>query len=260
MRTVAGLKLHFTPNSIYGIMGTDVRLRSGEMKLLDLYCKAGGAGYGYHQAGFEVVGVDIQPQPNYPFKFIQADAIEFLKTDLSDYDVIHASPPCQAYSWSAKRWKKEWPDLVEPTRELLKRTGKPYIIENVVGAPLIDPLVLCGTMFGLKVIRHRLFESNIKLYAPCKCNHKGTVKNGDYVTVAGHGGDGCAKYSVWCKAMGIDWMTKEELTQAIPPCYTKFIGEQLIDYLKTKHKKPYEMEFLRVAKEGIPLQDTPFDR
>lgn len=208
------------------------------MKLLDLYCKAGGAGYGYHQAGFEVVGVDIEPQPNYPFKFIQADAIEFLKTaDLSEYDVIHASPPCQAYSWSARRWHKEWPDLIDPTRELLQNTGKPYIIENVVGAPLIDPLVLCGTMFGLKVIRHRLFESNIKLYAPCKCNHKGTVKNGDYVTVAGHGGDGCAKYSVWCKAMGIDWMTKEELTQAIPPCYTNFIGEQLIDYLKADREK-----------------------
>lgn len=203
------------------------------MKLLDLYCKAGGGSYGYKKAGFDVVGVDIEHQPNYPYKFIQADAIEFLKTaDLSAFDAIHASPPCQAYSWSAKRWNKNYPDLVQPTRELLIKTGKPYIIENVIGAPLINPITLCGTMFGLKVIRHRLFESNIELQIPCKCFHNGSVKNGDYVTVAGHGGDSKdCKLSTWREAMGISWMNKNELTQAIPPAYTEFIGKQLIQYL-----------------------------
>ncbi len=197
-------------------------------KLLDLFCKAGGGAMGYSLAGFEVIGVDIDPQPNYPFEFIQMDA---LKVDISDFnpDVIHASPPCQKYSWAAKRWKDiVRADLVEPVRKMLVESGKPYIIENVPDAPLINPIVLCGRMFGLEVIRHRLFESNVHLSAPKHHPHKWSVRSGRYMTVAGHGGDGRASYKLWCRAMGIDWMTKEELTQAIPPAYTEFIGKQLL--------------------------------
>lgn len=214
-------------------------------RLLDLFCGAGGAAMGYHRAGFEVVGVDINPQPHYPFRFIQADALDVLRHwDWREHDLmepyfhaIHASPPCQAYSWSAKRWT-EIPraDLVAPTRDLLLATGLPWVIENVVGAPLVDPLVLCGTQFGLEVIRHRLFESNVMLLGPGgKCHHVGTVQDGTYVTVAGHGGDnirGRGSRAAKQRAMGIDWMTDEELNEAIPPAYTEWIGRQLLAALE----------------------------
>jgi len=199
-------------------------------RLADLCCKAGGAGMGYHRAGFKVIGFDIEPQPNYPFEFIQANALE-LEVDLSEFDVIHASPPCQAYTWSAKRWNKNHPDLIEAFRQKLTESGKPYIIENVVSAPLINPVRLCGRMFGLGVIRHRLFESNIRLKAPKHHPHKWSVKSGKYVTVAGHGGNGKSSFALWKSAMGIDWMTKQELTQAIPPKYTEFLGKQVIEAL-----------------------------
>lgn len=183
---------------------------------------------GYYKAGFEVVGIDKDPQPNYPFTFVQANILEI---DLSEFDVdvFHASPPCQKYSWSAKRWKKNYPDLVSTIREKLEATGKPFIIENVVGAPLNNPIMLCGRMFGLGVIRHRLFESSLKIKAPKHHPHKWTVRSGKYCTVAGHGGDGKASHNAWKSAMGIDWMTKEELTQAIPPAYTYCIGKQIIE-------------------------------
>lgn len=129
-------------------------------RLLDLFCKAGGAGYGYWQAGFDVVGVDIEPQKRYPFTFIQADALEYLARHGGEYDAIHASPPCQAFSKMKnpdKAHRKAHPDLVDPVRELLMRTGRPYIIENVPGAPLLSPVTLCGSQFGLKVYRHRVF-------------------------------------------------------------------------------------------------------
>lgn len=198
-------------------------------RLLDLFCGAGGAGMGYHQAGFDVTGVDIAPQPHYPFAFIQGDALEYLAEYGREYDVIHASPPCQAYSIGAARWHKSWPDLLAPTREALDTTGRPYVIENVDRAPFVDRMILCGTMFGLKVLRHRGFESNIMLLSSGKCVHQGTIKHDrNYVTVAGHGGHGSNSFPVWKQAMQIDWMTKEELAQAIPPAYTKFIGEQLI--------------------------------
>lgn len=198
-------------------------------RLLDLFCGAGGAAMGYYRVGFDVTGVDIKPQNHYPFEFVQADALEYCAEHGKEFDAIHASPPCQAYSWAAARWQKEWPDLVEPTRLELMKTGKPFVIENVVGAPLLAPVVLCGTMFGLRVIRHRLFEMNpfmVVLVSPCA--HLGSVSNDDFVTVAGHGGDGRASLSIWRDAMGIDWMDKQELTQAIPPAYTEFIGRQLL--------------------------------
>jgi DNA (cytosine-5)-methyltransferase 1 len=199
---------------------------------------------GYHRAGFEVVGVDIRPQPNYPFQFIQDDAIDFIGHNVwrvMGFDAIHASPPCQAYSWAAKRWTEiERADLVGITRTMLQATRKPYVIENVPGAPLVNPFRLCGEMFGLNVIRHRNFETNFPVLVPEHKHHRKpiqrlardgsgrTVQRSSYCTVAGHGGESDSfKLEDWQAAMGMDWTTKEELTEAIPPAYTRFIGEQL---------------------------------
>lgn len=211
-----------------------------QMKLLDLFCKAGGAGAGYHEAGFEVVGVDIEPQPNYPFEFHQGDALEYLALHGHEFDAIHASPPCQEYSVTSSLKTKQYPTLIEPVRELLVKSRKPYIIENVPGAPLINPLMLCGTMFGLRVIRHRYFENNIDLhFAPFACNHWGktqprndkrtvkgaaTLKHYSFITVVGHD----FRKEDASIAMGINWMTSAELAEAIPPAYTKYIGGFLL--------------------------------
>lgn len=209
------------------------------MKLLDLFCGAGGAAMGYHRAGFEVVGVDINPQPNYPFEFHQADALTF---PLDGYDVIHASPPCQRYSVLAKRNgnAEDWPDLVDPIRKRLIASNRPWVIENVVGSPLTHPVVLCGRMFpGLRVYRHRLFESSSKLTAPPHLPHYELCYTRDrrkphygqldemtaFVTVTGGGNSSKAAAA---DAMGIDWQTtKRELNEAIPPAYTEHIGRQL---------------------------------
>jgi len=209
------------------------------MRALDLFCGAGGASVGINNAGFEVLGVDIHPQPHYPFEFICEDAVEFMSLGLEDFDFIWASPPCQAYSWGGAQWRnagKEYPDLIDITRHYLEKSGKPYIIENVVGAPLKNPVVLCGTMFPcLKVFRHRLFESNIPLIVEMECNHRGHKAkerrndNGDFYTVAGHN---TGTHSEWSAAMGIDWMTKKELSQAIPPVYSYYLSMQIIDYLE----------------------------
>lgn len=224
-------------------------------KLLDLYCKAGGAAMGYAIAagdGFEITGVDIEPQTHYPFQFIQADAIEYLREHWREYDVIHASPPCQKYSAMTNgRWKdrlSSHPDLIAPTRVLLVESGKPYIIENVVGAPLINPVMLCGTMFGLQskagnpLYRHRLFETSFTVGLTPPCQHNKASAIGVYgggqnparkrlpaVAVYGHSGGtskrGDATFGIEARreAMGIDWMTGAELSQAIPPAYTEFI-------------------------------------
>lgn len=151
--------------------------RAGQRKpvLLDLFCCAGGAAMGYHRAGFDVVGVDAVWQWNYPFPFICADAMELDQEWMATFDAIHASPPCQHYSVLAKRTGcgDLWPDLIGDLRDKLKRTGIPYVIENVVGSPLRDHITLCGTMFsGLRVIRHRLFESNILLSTPARAVHR----------------------------------------------------------------------------------------
>ena len=209
------------------------------MKMLDLYCKAGGAGMGYHRAGWEVVGVDIEPQPRYPFRFVRADALEYLREHWREFDAIHASPPCQRYSAMTKgRWQDrvdEHPDLIEPTRRLLKETGLPYIIENVIGAPLINPVRLCGSMFGLQssagnpLYRHRIFETNFLIGLTPPCSHN-KVSALPAVAVYGHSGGtskrGDATFGIQARreAMGIDWMTGNELSQAIPPAYTEFIG------------------------------------
>jgi len=199
---------------------------------------------GYHRAGFDVVGVDIKPQPRYPFEFIQGDALEYLQKAGKDFDVIHASPPCQSYSICASLTTKSHPQMVEVVRDSLIQAGKPYIIENVPGSPLKNPLMLCGSMFGLGVIRHRLFESCPALYwPPSPCAHIGRAtgsnrsKFGDgvpslkegysYVTVAGK------NYIVaeGREAMGIDWMIGRELSQAIPPAYTEWLGTKIKEAL-----------------------------
>ena len=219
------------------------------MKLLDLFCGAGGAAMGYHRAGFEVVGVDNRPQKNYPFEFIQMDAFEALERFGPHFDAIHASPPCQGYSVMRNLgWHKhiEYPLLIEPIRERLKALERPYIIENVMGAKL-DANYLCGTMFGLDFYRHRLFETNFFWLSPGHPRH--TFMQGmpgspkprwarvDGQRAANHPlkktswGDAAANVlSGWRAAsdvMGIDWMNKKELTQAIPPAYTEYIGKVL---------------------------------
>jgi DNA (cytosine-5)-methyltransferase 1 len=204
--------------------------------LLDAFCKAGGAGRGYADAGFEVVGVDIEPQPNYPFEFIQAEAIGFIERLGQNFDAIHASTPCQ--SFSAYRRKGHgvgdgYPDLIARTREALQVTGLPWVIENVPGAPLEDPVQLCGSSFGLDVRRHRLFEANWDLTAP-PCDHSWQTPRFPAATNRAPNSRRTVEVGVWRiplevqqQAMGIDWMTLEELSEAIPPAYTRRIGEQL---------------------------------
>lgn len=227
------------------------------MKMIDLFCCAGGCSMGYHRAGFdEIIGVDIVPRPNYPFTFVQADAFEYMKNaDLSDVDFIHASPPCQCYtslkylSGDVEKWEEDHPDLVAKTRKVLEATGKPYIIENVVGAPLKNPIKLCGSQFeNLYTQRPRLFESNIPLQPKDTpvVKHKtlglgkGLGEDG-FITVAGkripNGMNEVQARLYYGFALGgIDWMTHEELTQAIPPVYTEFLGKQVIRYIK-QHKQ-----------------------
>lgn len=210
------------------------------MRILDTFCGAGGAGMGYYRAGFEVVGVDIEPQPHYPFEFHQADALEYIAEHGHEFDAIHASPPCQRYSSMTKRWgrSESHPDLIAATRNLLIETGKPYIIENVVGAPLIQPILLCGSMFpSLQVRRHRLFELSFYILT-MSCDHE---SQGEIVGVYGHSGgrstrDNIKFHSVddWRLAMGISWMTGRELAESIPPAYTQFIGAHLLEVLHQK--------------------------
>ena len=271
------------------------------MRLLDLYCGAGGAAMGYHRAGFdEIVGVDISPQPRYPFEFVQADALEFLADHGHEFDAIHASPPCQGYSimhnlpWLRGR---EYPLLILPTLEMLEALGKPYVVENVMGARHGSKTLqkrgleahglkagwLCGGMFGLPFYRHRLFATNWLWLAPGHPRHQGVIKPGrmlgdranqvsilpigkspiqrydgstrtkqreglnirpgyehvpfSYPTLANwqngvqSNGVGIGHAKGWrlaAEAMGIDWMKRDELTQAIPPIYTEFIGRQML--------------------------------
>lgn len=188
---------------------------------------------GYYQAGFDVAGVDIAPQPKYPFEFVQADALEYLAAHWHEFDVVHASPPCQAFTKAGKEHRKNgkvYADFLELTRDALKEIGKPYIIENVPDAPMENPVELCGAMFGLKTYRHRLFESNIPLVVPEHPKHIAKnakmgrpPKEGEFIQVVGHfSGVAFAK-----EAMGINWLGQKELAQAIPPSYTEYLGLQL---------------------------------
>jgi DNA (cytosine-5)-methyltransferase 1 len=213
-------------------------------RLLDLFCGAGGCSVGYERVGFDVVGVDIMPQPNYPFAFIQHDALAFLEDMLAwrgqphGFDAIHASPPCQAFTAARVIHNREHADLLTPTRELLKKTDLPWVIENVPGAPMRKDLVLCGTQFdGLasdngQLLRHRWFEFSDPSIAPTlvpPCRHDRPT-----ISVFGHGGHIYHGVEDWRVVMGIDWMKRDELAQAIPPAYTEFVGEQLLDHLRVR--------------------------
>lgn len=202
------------------------------MRLLDLFCGAGGAAIGYHQAGFdEIVGIDIVPQPNYPFDFIQGDALQ-PPVDLTEFGLIHASPPCQAYSVMTRNALNH-PDYIDQIRIMLEMTDRPYVIENVVNAPLLSGTRLCGSMFGLQIQRHRYFESSWLVLSP-PCNHQWA--EGRPWTVTGDGGGG--KYQHSWKHRNTDHAasllemprggTNRGYTEAIPPAYTKFIGEQFL--------------------------------
>jgi len=214
------------------------------MRLLDLFCGAGGAGRGYHRARFEIVGVDIVDQPHYPFGLIQAEATLFAWSVCETrgaFDAIHASPPCQTFTAYKRRGGgvgEGYEDLIAPTREALAATGLPYVIENVAGAPLVNPVMLCGSSFGLDIRRHRYFETNWPLVGP-PCNHawqtprfpQATNRTNKRSTVE-VGAYRCAHLAP--AAMGIDWMTNDELSEAVPPAYTEFIGRQLMGYLRAK--------------------------
>lgn len=209
-------------------------------RLLDLFSGAGGSAAGYHQAGFEVVGVDLVHQPHYPFEFHQGDALG--DWPAGGFDAVHASPPCQ--QWTAYRRRGAqvgdgYPDLIYAIRQRLRAVGVPYVIENIPGAPLLDPIMLCGSSFGLDVRRHRIFETwPFGLYSIPPCAHgwqaprfpQATNRRNRRRTV---------EVGVWRiplaeqqRAMGIDWMTREELSEAIPPAYTAFVGAFLLDAVR----------------------------
>jgi len=233
-------------------------------RLLDLFCCAGGAAMGYHRAGFDVYGADIAPQPNYPFRFHQANAVYVLDRllsggrlpdtlgwlDLRDFSAVHASPPCQGYLNlgavnRAMGRDYDYPDLIGTTRELLEQTGLPYVIENVAdaGKELRDPVRVCGTGLDLPLRRHRLFESNIDLSGIACAHHKyteprywtGWRPKGEHrlsTVVQVYGNAGGREH--WPAAMGIDWMTPREMCEAIPPAYTEHIGRQLLAHIEAE--------------------------
>lgn len=208
------------------------------MRLLDLYCGGGGAAMGYSRAGFTgIVGVDINRQANYPFAFVQGDAIAYLREHAGEFDAVHASPPCQAYTRKAADWGRprtywyDHPDLLGPTREALVESGLPFVLENVVGAPIRRDLMLCGTMFGLTIRKHRLFESSVPLVAP----PRGCSDHSECYNPWQGKGRSAAKLR---EAMGIDWLPISggasrkvgytgDLFNAIPPAYTEWVGRQL---------------------------------
>ena len=194
---------------------------------------------GYHKAGFEVTGVDLKHGKRYPFQYLRWDVMQMSVQELQQYDFIHASPPCQTYSITrnlriAQGKQSNKLDLIEPVREMLIASGKPYVIENVMGAPLRNAITLCGSAFGLKVRRHRLFESNLSLIGT-QCDHK---TQGRPVGIYGSmkdeipGGGRTAHSMDEAKAaMGIDWMIWSELVEAIPPAYTHYLGKQIKELL-----------------------------
>lgn len=224
-------------------------------RILDLFCCAGGAAMGYHQAGFDVIGVDVSPQPRYPFGFIHMDALAVDQRFLRTFDAIHASPPCQGYT--AMRHApgaKGAPRLIAQVREMLEATGLPWVIENVEEArsEMRKPIMLCGSAFdlgshGCELRRHRLFESNVSLYS-MGCSHGDKPVVGVYggharIRSARHGGRGTrdawpnGHKPVAAEAMGMDWATLAEMSEAIPPAYTKFIGVQLMQYVRENQRK-----------------------
>lgn len=201
------------------------------MKLLDLFCCEGGAGEGYRRAGFDVTGVDNQPQPKNPHRFILADAVAYLAEHGHEYDCVHASPPCQAFTKAQRLRHRLHPDYIAPVRELLLSLGKPYVIENVPGAPLNNPVELCGTMFGLRLYRHRLFETNWPLVAPAHPKHVAPQVKMGRPAAAAQMIQPVGNFSGVAEArsvMEMPWASRDGLREAIPPVYTEYVGTQLM--------------------------------
>lgn len=214
-------------------------------RMLDLFCGAGGCSVGYHRAGFDVIGVDITPHPDYPYTLFIADALDFATDWLTagDYDAVHASPPCPRYSTATPAANRDkHPDLIAPIRHILQTWGGPYVIENVPGAPLDNPVTLCGSMFDLGVRRHRLFETNVPMLQP-ECDHATQPQvwgvygdHGDAKPVTrpdGTSRGNKARNTAHAgEVMGIDWMTKwDDIADAIPPAYTEFLGAQILEHI-----------------------------
>jgi len=214
------------------------------MRLLDLYCCEGGSATGYANAGFDVVGVDIAPQPRYPFEFHQADALQFFAKHWNEFDAWHASPPCQAHTNAQKIRGNNHPDLISPTRawfdaatatqRFLDRVETPWVIENVPGSPLLSPALLCGSMFGLETYRHRLFETNWAVGVPAHPDHVARTtkmgrppREGEFMHVVGNFSGVAQGRAV----MGMPWASRDGLREAIPPAYTEFLGGQLMRHL-----------------------------
>jgi DNA (cytosine-5)-methyltransferase 1 len=210
------------------------------MKLLDLFCGAGGASMGYFNAGFDVVGIDNKAHKDYPFVMVVADVMDLTPDYLQQFDLIHASPPCQPFTSlmklaHAQGKQTNKPDLLEPTRRLLRSSGVNYIIENVPGAPLINPVQLCGSSFNLKVRRHRLFESYLK-FKGSECDHKAQGRPigvyGSMKDEIPNGGKTAINVDEARNAMGINWAMKwGDLVEAIPPIYTEYLGKQALEQL-----------------------------
>jgi DNA (cytosine-5)-methyltransferase 1 len=208
------------------------------MRVLDLFCCQGGASAGYVNAGFDVVGVDLHPQPRYPWAFHQGDALDALEDYLTEGDgsfaAVHASPPCQAFTKAQRIRDNDHPDLIAPIRALLLEHNVPYVIENVPGSPLIDPIELCGTMFGLRLYRHRLFETSFPVTAPLHGAHvhkqvkmgRAPKPNEFLQPVGNFSGAEAARVE-----MGMPWASRDGLREAIPAAYTEYIGKQLMTYL-----------------------------
>lgn len=226
-------------------------------RILDLFCGGGGSAKGYHDAGFEVIGVDIEPQPHYPYRFHEIDALDLMMEMLrdravcgfllEDLDAIHASPPCQRWAQatlSQRQAGREYPDLITPLRPLLEATGLPWVLENVPQAPIRGDVRLCGCMFGLEIpegqlLRERWFETS---WGPPETGTAGSVTYHDHhapsISIAGHGTPswqrkltGHVPLAKWRQVMGISWMNRAELTEAIPPAYTRFVGTLLREVL-----------------------------
>jgi DNA (cytosine-5)-methyltransferase 1 len=211
------------------------------VRLLDLFCGAGGAAMGYHQAGFdEIVGVDLNPQPRYPFEFVQADALEYVAEHGHEFDAIHASPPCQDYSRAVRHLSRPgYPRFLEPTQEILESLNCSYVIENVVGSPIPmqstlfghHGVYLCGTMFGLRIWRHRLFATNFEVALPGPCVHTSPAMNPYNPRGLQRLDDergNTERETYWREHWGVGWMKRDEGREAIPPAYTEYIGYALM--------------------------------
>ncbi|PWI41267.1 DNA cytosine methyltransferase [Streptomyces sp. ICBB 8177] len=222
------------------------RPRADRPRVLDLFCHRGGMAMGYHLAGFDVVGVDVDAEcsTEYPFTFVHADAIDYLHAHGGEFDLIHASPPCQLYTPLNAYNHKAYPDLIAPTRQAMRAIGRPYVIENVEAArpELLDPVMLCGPMFGLRMYRHRLFETSFPLSAPVHPEHRALcTRNGylpteakPFMTITG-GRHSRAWQRAAAHAMGTPWITTiKGVCEAIPPGYAHWIGQQALARLDTK--------------------------